>query len=283
MTDAPISPTLSTRLRERGCGSVVPATLAMVLVLPLWSGCGGEDDGNGPVPPTPIESDARAPSGAISLGSEDLRPAAERPISVQLGLPPVSDDPTDPQNWRTTGPGDDPRRVEVGGLHSLKPASWTWQRPTVQFRTLQFTVPGRDGAEAADLIFSLFIGDDGGPMALNVDRWGNQFLDENGQGTAPLQNDWVDFEMPVNIVEHRGRYLAMGAAAPRADYAQIVGIVQAPGRRLFVRLTGPAGTVDANRGAFLDMLENLRPINHALPGDEPGAEAGDEEEDAASE
>ena len=248
---------------------------AIIAALPFAIGCGGDDE-DGPVPPAPIETSAPR-GGPATLADGDLRPATERPTSPQMGLPPISDDPTDPQNWRVTGPDDDPRRVEVGGLHSLKPASWTWQRPTVQFRTLQFTVPGRDGAEAADLIFSLFVGREGGPLQLNIDRWGNQFLDEEGRGTEPLQDELLEFEMPMTFVEHRGSYLSMGAAAPRSDHAQLAAIVEAPGRRVFIRMTGPEATVEANRAAFMEMLRNLRSINLALPGDVPAA--GDDSAD----
>lgn len=264
------------------------AAATLVLGVSVLFGCGGDADEAGPVPPTPIETPSGG--GPADLRDEDLRPTREMPFSPQMAIPPTSDDPTDPQNWRVTGPDDDARRVEVGGLHSLKPASWTWQRPTVQFRTLQFTVPGRDGADAADLIFSLFVGREGGPLQLNIDRWGNQFLDENGQGTKPLQDELVEFELPMTLVEHRGSYLSMGAAAPRAAYAQLAAIVEAPGRRLFIRLTGPEATVEANRAGFVEMLRNLRPINLALPGDEPAEtdstetadEVADEVEDEAS-
>ncbi|MHC4832714.1 MAG: hypothetical protein ACYTFH_02245 [Planctomycetota bacterium] len=269
--------------RLRRAGAITAAAAAAIVAMPFVFGCGGGDDESGPVPPAPIESSAPRGAGPASLQDGDLRPATEAPFSPQMAMPPVSDDPTDPQNWRVTGPDDDPRRVEVGGLHSLKPASWTWQRPTVQFRTLQFTVPGRDGAEAADLIFSLFVGREGGPLQLNIDRWGNQFLDEEGRGTEPLQDELMEFELPMTFVEHRGSYLSMGAAAPRSDHAQLAAIVEAPGRRLFIRLTGPESTVEANRPAFMEMLRNLRPINLALPGDAPAAAEGDSDVPSADE
>lgn len=231
--------------RVLGCAA---ATLALVA-------CGGDEAT--PVPPKPIGGVRPEPA---------VRPAGENPITPLVAAPPTSIDPTDPQNWRITGPDDDPTKVELGGLHSRKPASWTWQRPSMQFRTLQFTVPGRDGGDAADLVFSLFFDREGGPTELNVDRWNRQFLDAEGQPTTPVQRQDFEFEMPVLFVEHRGRYLQMGAAAPRGGHVQLAGVIEAPKRRVFVRLVGAEATVEANRAAFMEMLRNFRPINFQLPG-----------------
>ncbi|MFM1890140.1 MAG: hypothetical protein RLZZ565_897 [Planctomycetota bacterium] len=246
----PSSLTTSARTRLRFV-RLIPVAIASVLL----ASCGGDEAS--PVPPTPIGGSRPEPA---------VRPVGENPVTPLVALPPTSIDPTDPQNWRITGPDDEPTKVELGGLHSRKPASWTWQRPSMQFRTLQFTVPGRDGAEAADLVFSLFFDREGGPTELNVDRWNRQFLDEEGQPTTPVQRQNFEFEMPVLFVEHRGSYLQMGAAAPRGGYAQLAGVIEAPKRRVFVRLVGPEATVEANRAAFMEMLRTFRPINFTLPG-----------------
>ncbi len=247
-----IPSTLTTSARTRlQFVRLIPVAIASALL----AACGGDEAS--PVPPTPIGGSRPEPA---------VRPVGENPVTPLVALPPTSIDPTDPQNWRITGPDDEPTKVELGGLHSRKPASWTWQRPSMQFRTLQFTVPGRDGAEAADLVFSLFFDREGGPTELNVDRWNRQFLDEEGQPTTPVQRQNFEFEMPVLFVEHRGSYLQMGAAAPRGGYAQLAGVIDAPKRRVFVRLVGPEATVEANRAAFMEMLRTFRPINFTLPG-----------------
>ncbi len=246
----PSTLTTSARTRLRFV-RLIPVAIASALL----AACGGDEAS--PVPPTPIGGSRPEPA---------VRPVGENPVTPLVALPPTSIDPTDPQNWRITGPDDEPTKVELGGLHSRKPASWTWQRPSMQFRTLQFTVPGRDGAEAADLVFSLFFDREGGPTELNVDRWNRQFLDEEGQPTTPVQRQNFEFEMPVLFVEHRGSYLQMGAAAPRGGYAQLAGVIDAPKRRVFVRLVGPEATVEANRAAFMEMLRTFRPINFTLPG-----------------
>ena len=247
--------TLKSRSIVHACTRTAMLLVIAACCLPL-AACGGDDEAS-PVPPTPIGGPRSEPP---------VRPVGEKMTAPAIAAPPTSIDPTDPQNWRITQPDDDPTKVELGGLHSRKPASWTWQRPSMQFRTLQFTVPGRDGADAADLVFSLFFDTEGGPTELNVDRWNRQFLDAEGQPTTPVQRQNYEFEQPVLFVEHRGSYLQMGAAAPRGGYAQLAGVIEAPKRRIFVRLVGPEETVEANRAAFMEMLQTFRPINLALPG-----------------
>jgi len=230
--------------------------LATLLVVAGLAGCG--EDGPAPVGPAPIRPPDEASSSAVRPPGGSLKNAI-------VAKPPTSDDPTDPQNWKVTGPDDDPTIVEIGGLHARKLPTWTWQQPTMQFRTLQFAVPGRDGAGAADLIFSLFFEQEGGPTELNVDRWSRQFLDDAGQPTQPVMRERIEYEQPTLLVEHRGAYLQMGAAAPRGDHAQIAAVIEAPKRRVFVRLVGPSATVDANRDAFMEMVGGFRAINLALP------------------
>lgn len=254
-------------LAGRGAVSSTGLVAVAIVVAGSVTGCGGDDRAE-PVPPAPIESRR----GPAEIDDSQVRPPSTKPLNAQLGLPTPTDDPTDPQNWRISGPEDDPRRLEVGGLHALKSPTWTWQRPSAQFRTLQYTVPGRDGGDSADLVVSLFFGREGGPLSLNIERWNRQFLDENGEATEPVRNELLegieaDVDMPITVVEHRGSYLSMGAAAPRSGYAQLVAIVEAPIRRLFIRLSGPAPTVEANREQFLQMLRTLRPLNFDLPSD----------------
>ena len=225
---------------------------ALVLALAL-SGCSESGD---PVPPTPV--DPSRPELPLR------RPGQEVTAPAQVA-PPISIDPTDPQNWTKSGPNDDPTKIEIGGLHTRKPPTWIWHTPSMGLRDLQYAVPGRDGAESADLILGLYFDRDGGPNELNVDRWNRQFLDEEGRPTTPVSREQFELDVPVLVVEHRGRYLQMGAAAPRDGMMQLAAIVEAPMRRIFVRLVGPEATVEANRDAFVSMVTTFRPINFDLP------------------
>lgn len=227
--------------------------VAAVAIAATLASCGGGGGDEGPKLPEPIRPIAAAEGEA-------------EPVAPPQGPVEIPERRVRSHDWSPSGPDDDPTIVKIGGLHSRKPATWTWQQPTMQFRRLQYAVPGRDGAGAAELVFSVFIGTEGGPTELNVERWNRQFRDEQGEPTSPVRREDLDTTMPTLLVEHRGDYLEMGAAAPRTQHRQLAAVVHAPGRRIFVRLVGPDATVDANRAAFLEMIGIFREDMVPLPG-----------------
>jgi hypothetical protein len=82
---------------------------------------------------------------------------------------------------RVSGPDDDTTTMQVGGITAPKPAQWTWQQPTMQFRTLQYAVPAPgESSGSAELIVSVFLEGDGGPTETNIDRWVGQFRSAEG-------------------------------------------------------------------------------------------------------
>ena len=200
--------------------------------------CG--EPGPAPKPPEPIVAKPAAPAAATVAP-----PAAS--------APPASD-----VDWKLSGATDDASRVEIAGLVLPKPATWTWQQPTMQFRTLQYAVPGAaDSTGSAELIFSLFKAGDGGPIEGNITRWAGQFRTADGAASTPIRSERTVAGLKVTLVENRGGYVPMGAPAPRAGYAQLGAIVEAPGRNVFIRLVGPESTVDANRAAFEAMVDGM--------------------------
>jgi hypothetical protein len=213
--------------------------LALALcILPV--ACG--ESGPAPKPPEPIVA----------------KPAASAPSSPPPVAAPVADSAASEANWKLSAASDDANRVEIAGLVLPKPATWTWQQPTMQFRTLQYAVPGAaDSTGSAELIFSLFKAGDGGPIESNITRWSGQFRTAEGGASTPARSERTVAGLKVTLVENRGGYVPMGAPAPRPGYAQLGAIVEAPGRNVFIRLVGPEATVDANRAAFEAMLDGL--------------------------
>ena len=205
------------------------STLAVAV---LASAC---DRSPAPKPPPPI----------VSVPSEVAQPA----------------DAIDSTKWRTSTSADDQSVLEVAGLKGPKPTSWVWTKPSMQFRTLQYAVAGEvDSTKAAELIVSVFLAGDGGPIDANITRWKGQFR----VGDAPAEPKVSDKEsgpMKVKFVDLEGDYLAMGAAAPKQGFAQIAAIVQAPGRNVFFRLVGPKDTVEANRADFMRLIDGLMPAD----------------------
>jgi len=199
-----------------------------------------------PAGPRPPAAQSSAPAGTSSASAPG---AAAKDVD---GAAPT---------WPLSSATSDSTVIEVGGLSFPKPTTWQWQLPTMQFRTLQYAVAGEgDSTKAAELIVSVFMAGDGGPLDANITRWKGQFR----QGDAAPEPKVTDKEvgpLKVKFVELEGDYMAMGAAGAKKDFSQIGAIVQASGRNVFFRLIGPKVTVAANRTDFMKMIDGLMPAD----------------------
>lgn len=207
----------------------------------LVAGCGDSSSPRVPEPPqAPVAAaEEKAPTGGNASGTVDSN------------------------GWQVSGPNDDAKFARCAGLTFEKPAQWAWQQPSMRFRTLQYSVPGFDGSGDAELIFSVFGAGDGGPVDANIDRWVGQFSGQDGAPPRVERSQMTVQGMSVSYVELEGSYAGMGAAAPRAGWAQLGAIMQAPGRNVFIRLLGPDVTVLENKDAFDAMLQSARPDGSA--------------------
>jgi len=259
------------------------ATIALVMA----PGC--SDSGPKPKPPTPVTA---APQGGPSAPGASGNAPAGGPTGASTGATPTASTtqptsaptPGDPARattppvrgaagnaavaGRLSGPDTDATRVEIIGLVMPKPVAWTWQKPSMQFRTLQYAVPAPGGASpAAELIFSVFPAGDGGPIQPNIDRWVGQFRSEGGEPVAPTNQSTVDRDgLRMTRLDLHGSYMGMGAAAPRPKSAQLGAIIEAPDGTLFIRLLGAEATVEAARKDFDAMLAGIsRAETYAAP------------------
>lgn len=236
----------------------LPRTSTAVLLLASLAACGDAPAPVAPVPPAPPASQPGGGAGQSAAPAADpLRSAAEAvagAVQTEVGK-------TDPSKWRTSTSADDATAVEVAGLRAPKPASWVWTKPSMQFRTLQYAVAGEgDSTKAAELVISVFMAGDGGPLDANITRWKGQFR-VGDAAPEPKLSDKEIGPLRVKFVELEGDYMAMGAPAPRKDFLQLGAIVEAPGRNVFFRLIGPKETVEANRADFMKMIDGLMPAD----------------------
>ncbi len=131
----------------------------------------------------------------------------------------------------------------------------------MQFRTLQYSVPGgADSTLTAELVVSVFVAGDGGPLEANIERWRGQFRNGDEAVTAKRSRKEVG-PLEVELVELEGDYFAMGAPAAKRGFMQLAAIVQAEGRNVFFRLVGPKDTVESNRAAFDALIDGLMPAD----------------------
>ena len=212
----------------------------------LLAACGKREDPtaglNTPAAPTPTTAPAAAPPPATATASATT----------------TTSGPVDPSLWVTSTREDPSNQARCAGLIFNKPALWPWMTPSMRFRTLQYSVPGSDGTAPAELIFSVFVGSDGGGIQMNLQRWIQQFRPTDGVPARVEESTKTLNGMTISLVELEGSYAGMGAAAPKPNWAQLGAIIQAPDRNVYVRLLGPDKTVLENVSAFEALVDSVR-------------------------
>lgn len=196
-------------------------------------------------------------ASVFSFTACDQAPAPKPPAPQGAATPAPAPAPAPSATATAAAPAIDPSTWKT----SIVFASWVWTKPSVQFRTLQYAVAGDgDSTQSADFIVSVFLAGDGGPLDANIERWRSQFR----VGDKPpdvIRSTKTLGPLQIELIELAGEYLSMGAVAPRADYLQLSAIVQANGRNVFFRLVGPKATVEANREAFMTLVDGIIPAN----------------------
>jgi hypothetical protein len=238
-------------------GALVVVAVAAV-VFAVMSGCEKAPAPKGPTPvaakPTTAAPGAAAATAPVASSSAAAAIAPVAPAANAAAAAAA----TQAGGYPVSGPDGDQTKIEVGGLTMPKPVTWVWTAPSMQFRALQYAVPALGvNAPAAELVFSVFLAGDGGPVDANLDRWSNQFRAGNAAAESKRAQSTVN-GMQVSRVESVGDYMGMGAAAPRPGYMQLGAIVQAPGRTVFMKVVGPQATVESNRAAFDAMIAGIR-------------------------
>lgn len=186
------------------------------------------------------------PAAASSPGSSAT--AAQPPVApgaaVVPGAPAANGLPAVEITW-----------VDPPGLRRVPPKS--------AMRKASYEVPRAKGdTEDGELAVFYFGPGQGGGIDANVDRWVKQFADvapgdvkradrqANGlrQHTVEIGNGTFD-----------AGQMAMGApGGPKKNYALDGAIVEAPSGAYFFKMTGPARTIAAAHGAFLQLLDSVR-------------------------
>ncbi|MCZ6493713.1 MAG: hypothetical protein O6933_06500 [Planctomycetota bacterium] len=156
-------------------------------------------------------------------------------------------------------PSDDPKTARFLGLVAPKPVTWIEHPPSSNMRVANYTVPGRDGSEAAHVVVSYFGRDQGGTVDRNLLRWQSQFKpDADGTPQQPTVHRFEVDGMRVTLVELTGEWQKMGAQWYTPDQLFLSAIVEAPMGKVFIRFAGQTATVQANRDAFMAMIRGLR-------------------------
>jgi hypothetical protein len=148
------------------------------------------------------------------------------------------------------------------GYHTTAPAGWIVQPPSSKFRLAQFTVPGPDSANDAEVVVYFFGPQQGGTPEANMQRWHAQF--STAGAPPPFESVRRDSSgaFPITIAEYRGTYrrgVGMGSAdSVRANQALVVVVAETPRGTMFLQLFGPDSVIAGARGAFLQFAKDLK-------------------------
>jgi hypothetical protein len=183
-------------------------------------------------------------------------PAVEAPEGMLGGTP-------------TPAPGGMPGGAppaEMGSPPSAE-AGVTWDKPGRwllelgrEMRLATYAIPATvNGVDKAECAVYYFGPGQGGGVDANVARWAGEFEG----GGSPQRSKLTADGMPVNRVRLTGVYrahagMAGGSSGPQRDYTLLGAIVEGPNGPLFVKLVGPARTVEPAEKEFDRMLKSLR-------------------------
>lgn len=147
----------------------------------------------------------------------------------------------------------------AGAFSFAVPQGWQSVTPASPMRKAELRVPGPEGTGAAGeaLITVFHFGQgQGGSVKDNVDRWFGQFdgdLEAKGAATA---NETIG-TIPVTFARARGTFqsgMPGGPTTPLESQALLGAILESPGGDVYVKMTGPAPTVDKAEPAFVEMI-----------------------------
>jgi hypothetical protein len=164
--------------------------------------------------------------------------------------------------------GEKGKAVELDGLNSVAPAKWKVEPGSNKLRLYQITVPKAAGdTEDAEIAVFYFGAGSGGSVADNVKRWKGMFdapkgkeIDDVAKITKMKAGD-VD----LTYLDVEGTYLfknppfAPNAKTERKENFRMFAVVfESKNGPFFLRMTGPAKTMAANKDAFDGWLKNFK-------------------------
>jgi hypothetical protein len=138
------------------------------------------------------------------------------------------------------------------GLAFEAPQGWE-QLPASSLRPINLRPAGDPDAECYVTVLS----GDGGGLVANIDRWRKQLgLEAMTPAEADALGDLPLMGGTAKLVELEGAYSGMGDEA-RAGWKLIGAVLLRPGSAIFVKMTGPAALVDAEKQRFLAFCASL--------------------------
>lgn len=147
----------------------------------------------------------------------------------------------------------------AGDFNFVVPEGWTSVAPSSPMRKAELRAPGPEGTgaagEATITVFHFGPGQ-GGTVQQNVDRWFGQFDGDNDSKGAATAKETVG-TVPVTFARARGTFqsgMPGQATTPLEGQALLGTILESPNGDVYLKMTGPAPTVEKAEPAFVQMI-----------------------------
>ena len=154
----------------------------------------------------------------------------------------------------------------VAALTYTAPPAWHARPPASTMRVAEFVVPRAQGdADDAELIVYYFGASGGGGVDANVDRWIGQMQQPDGSTSKSKARraERTINGLKVTTIDVSGTYTAEmrpGAAEHynKPGYRLCAAVVETPQGAYYIKMTGPAKTVDAAQRDYEKFLSSLK-------------------------
>jgi predicted RecA/RadA family phage recombinase len=154
--------------------------------------------------------------------------------------------------------------VVIDGLKSAAPASWKKGQPTNQMQHAVFTLPKANGdKEDAALTVFFFGPGGGGGVDANIKRWQGMFKAPAAENAKTEKTKVGDVK--VTTLDVSGTYLFKARpfdpnakVEEKPDFRMIGVIFESTNGPYFMRLVGPAKTVESHKKGFDEWLKNFK-------------------------
>ena len=155
--------------------------------------------------------------------------------------------------------GEAPSTFAAGDFTFAVPTGWNSVTPSSPMRKAELRVPGPEGTGAAgEAIITVFhFGQgQGGTVQQNVDRWFGQFDGDDETKGAATAKETIG-TVPVTFARARGTFqsgIPGQPTTPLEGQALLGAILESPDGDVYVKMTGPAPTVEKAEPAFVQMI-----------------------------
>jgi len=152
-----------------------------------------------------------------------------------------------------------PASFAAGDFKFAVPAGWRSEQPASPMRKAELYVPGPEGTgKAGEAIITVFHfgAGQGGTVQQNVDRWFGQFDGDNEAKGAATAKETIG-TVPVTFVRARGTFqsgMPGQPTTPMEGQALLGAILESPNGDVYIKMTGPAPTVEKAEPAFVQMV-----------------------------